>query len=627
MDFIKYLDFFSIKFNFYTNNQPNYQNIFGGIMTFLYLIICIIIFITISYDDLMKLNPITTMSEIPDSERKIVNMNKEKIWIPFRMVNYENQFVDPRGILYIVPYSIEGKYNEKIGMDLKYNLLNYKLCNETSMVNKPDKYKIDVPLDQLFCFDKDEIPFGGNWNHDFLYYLEINLYLCEEGISYNSSDPRCSKIDKFLKDLNSSLIMDFYYPIVQFQPTNLDTPIQIIYKNYYYRLTSYSYKVEKLFIREHILSDDNNIIKSNYKNISCWGTSSLYSDDYFLPSSYDPISNNSNNSRIYALNIYMDDGLVYYSRTFKKAFLIVSDIFPIIRLILYFVKRITQHIKMSLIKRKLTGLIFENKKIKPRKLFSKRIEDFKRNSNMPRSRLLLISNKSELELMKDKNLNINNNSNNLNDINNNRNITVIRNNNINNSQNENNINEQLENNNSSSIYYNTNLLSRKLNRTLNDESPNKSLNKNRFSFIHTKNSKNKSTSFLTGLKLRSSHKKNNIKNKKKRRKKYLFPYYYFFLDIFFDKLIYPQKFFCISKSYFTVYNFMCQIYDISTHIILFKQFNLLNNMVKERLNEENVFCPSALVKRINLSDKNIVDKLNKDLKNKKSIIYTSSLLQ
>ena len=153
MDFIKFLDCFTVKFSFYTNNQPNNQNILGGIMTILYLILCLFIFIYVSYDDLQRLKPITTKSEIPHYKRKLINMNKEKIWIPFRMVNYENQFIDHRGIIYIIPYLIEGRYNETIGMDLKYTLLNYKFCNETEMINRPDLYKIDVPLNQLFCID------------------------------------------------------------------------------------------------------------------------------------------------------------------------------------------------------------------------------------------------------------------------------------------------------------------------------------------------------------------------------------------------------------------------------------------------------------------------------------------
>jgi len=132
-------------------------------------------------------------------------MEKEKMWIPFRMVDYENNFIDHREILYIKPYLIEGRYNETIGMDLKYTLLNYKLCNETSMAKRPSNHIINVPLNQLFCIEKDDMLFGGNWNNDFLNYIEINLYLCEDDIAYNSSDPRCSKIVNYLKLIFNTL--------------------------------------------------------------------------------------------------------------------------------------------------------------------------------------------------------------------------------------------------------------------------------------------------------------------------------------------------------------------------------------------------------------------------------------
>ena len=103
MDFIKYLDLFTIRFSFYTNNQPTNQSLFGGIMSFIYFLVSVLVFIFLSYDDIKRLNPITTMSEIPDTERKLVSSNKEKIWIPFRIVNFENKFIDHRGILYLVP--------------------------------------------------------------------------------------------------------------------------------------------------------------------------------------------------------------------------------------------------------------------------------------------------------------------------------------------------------------------------------------------------------------------------------------------------------------------------------------------------------------------------------------------
>ena len=360
MDFIKYIDSFGIKFHFYTNNQPNHQNIFGGIMTFIYVLICIGIFITFSYNDIYRLNPISSISEITDRKPRTVNLKNEKIWLPFRIVIDNNKYIDHRGILYIFPYLVEGIYNNEFGMELKYHLLKYKLCNETSMANKPDNYKIDVPLNELFCIDQDDIPFGGNWNGNYINYLEINLFLCEEGIYFNSSDSRCSNVIKLFNNINSSLTLDFYYPVVQFQPTDLKTPISIIYKNYFYRLSAYSHKIEKIYIQEHVLSDDRNLINTNYKNISCWGTRTLYGDDYALTFENVPIIKDKYN-QIFTMEIYMDNSLVYYTRKYNKVFNIISNVFPLFRLALYFIKKLTQHIKISITKRKLAGLIFEEK--------------------------------------------------------------------------------------------------------------------------------------------------------------------------------------------------------------------------------------------------------------------------
>ena len=597
MNFIKCLDLFNIKFKFYTNNRPNYQNAFGGIMSFSFVLFCIPIIIALAYEDLKKLNPTTTINEITDTERKLVNMNEEKIWIPFRMVNYENKFVDHRGILHIVPYLIEGKFNESIGMDLKYHLLEYKLCNETSMRNKPDNYKIDIPLNELFCFENDDFLFGGNWNHEFLYYIELNLYLCEDGVAYNASDPKCSKIDKYLQNLNSSLLIDFYYPIVQYQPKNIKTPIEIIYKNYYYRLTSYSYKVQKLYIKEHIFSDDLNIIKNDCKNSTSWGMSSLYSDDYFLPTQFDPISNNSNTSRIYALNIYMDDGLLIYNRTFKKLFVIISNVFPTIRILYYFMKKITQHFKMSVTKRKIIGMVFENKKVnKTKNFFTKKFEDISSKSNKQDNinKIIVSSNKSENELMKEKSIN---NSRNLNEKLNqhNQNSTVFQ--------------QFIEQNNKHFQISSHKIFSSKFKINLKEKDSDKKMNDN---------------CFYQPIKIKDNSKNNLVTQEKK--SKYLFPYYYFLLDYIFDNIINPQKFFCIPKNYFTVYNFMCQIYDISTHILLFKQFSLMNIILKNIEYEDSDLNKTLFFEKINISDDMHMERINNVLKKKKSIVNYDNVL-
>ena len=611
MDFIKYIDSFGIKFHFYTNSQPNHQNIFGGIMTFLYLIICIIIFFGFSYEDIFRLNPISSISEITDIEPKKINLSEEKMWIPFRLVNDENQFIDHRELLYVFPYLVEGNYNDKFGMELNYHLLNYKLCNETTMEFRPDNYKINVPLNELFCIEQDDIPFGGKWNGNYIYYIEIDLFLCDEGIYFNQSDSRCNKINNLFNIINSTLSFDLYYPVVQFQPTNYQTPISIIYKNNFYRLSAYSHKLEKIYIQKHTLSDDTNIITSKIKNTSYWGISSLYGDNYYISKEDDPLIHNEENE-IYTMEIYMDYGMVYYKRTYNKIFTILSKVFPLFKFALFLIKKFTQHIKISFTKRELAEFIFERREQKKINKNDNSINYQSVNKINFRPK----ANDSRNMLIKGKKLNYNNNNRNSN---NNNKSDILK---INSSQIQMKLslhNNKEKSNENSNISNNLNNESYK---PISNKNQNviKILNDNNISLI---NSRQKSLINNESFKSKDFSIDSNIKVKRLKKREYLFPYHYFFMDLFFDKLIRPQKFFCVSKNYFTVYNFMCQIYDISTHIILFKHFNLLNNILKEIIQDHGL-RPFHSFNKININDNDIIKKINKDLRTKKSLLFSKN---
>ena len=612
MDFVKYFDLFDIKFHFYLNKQPNYQNNFGGLMTFFFYICCICAFLILCLDDLQKLNPNSSKSEIPDAGLRTVNVLKEKIWIPFRMVTYEEQFVDHRGFLFPQLYYIEGKWDSQMGMNLKYHLLNYKLCNETSMANKPDSFKINVPLNELFCIDNDDLPFGGSWNGNYLYYLEYNLHLCENGINFNASDPRCTKIEDLLKHRSTSWLFEFYYPVVQFQPTNYEVPLAVIYRSYFYRLETHSNKVERIYITQHILSDDRSILKSHTKNSSCWGMSSLYGDDYFMEYEIDPLVK-STSSRLYSLDIYMDQGIVYYKRSYRKIFLIISDFFPILKLILLIIKKCTQHVKLSFEKRKLVGFLFERVKLNHSKKFSK-------NQRSSYSSLNYI-NKLKKESYKNSRIELNN-------INENEDCSYSQHCNNNNYEfninikrdKPRNINDIIINKSSESDIIKNNI-SNKSNFSLNNENIIRVLNDQGITKINSNKRKNSIFIFQDSKLKETSHKK--ITNAKKREE--LFPYYYFFLDIFFDKFIKPKKFLCVSKNYFTVYNFMGQIYDISTHIILMKQCSIISKLIFETLNGANNICPFEINSKININDKYTLEKIDKEMKSSKCIIFSNAL--
>ena len=110
MNFIKYCDLFQTRFHFYTNYSTNFS-IFGGIMFTLYIIITVFVFLFFSYDNLNKLKPITTKSESPEIGYSTIKIGEEKIWIPWRITTYENQFIDHKGLLYPIIYLVHGKEN------------------------------------------------------------------------------------------------------------------------------------------------------------------------------------------------------------------------------------------------------------------------------------------------------------------------------------------------------------------------------------------------------------------------------------------------------------------------------------------------------------------------------------
>ena len=70
---------------------------------------------------------------------------------------------------------------------------------------------------------------------------------------------------------------------------------------------------------------------------------------------------------------------------------------------------------------------------------------------------------------------------------------------------------------------------------------------------------------------------------------------------------------------------MGRIYDISTHIFLFKQFNLINNSLKT-IYEEKGFCPAHPFRKININDEDLMNRINGDLKKRgKPILFSKNL--
>ena len=82
-------------------------------------------------------------------------------------------------------------------LHLLLHLLNYKLCNETSMKDLGKEFLLDIAIEDLYCIDMEDLKIGGSWNAEFINYVRFDIHLCKDGIDYNETNINCTSFKEF----------------------------------------------------------------------------------------------------------------------------------------------------------------------------------------------------------------------------------------------------------------------------------------------------------------------------------------------------------------------------------------------------------------------------------------------
>ena len=235
IEVLKYIDLFGTQFNFYTENKRKHYTDLGGVLTLLSFIAGIFTFIFMNYDDFLHYTPISTISTSKEPYRN-VQFLREKIWIPWRIRDYRAKAFNITDIFYpIIFYYHAYRNNTKDALELSYDILPYKLCNETSMANYTSSYLLDIELDKLYCIEMDNINMGGGWDTEYINYVQFDLYTCKNGIDFDKNNENCSTYEEIMEKVgeDNSFSMDIYFPVVHYQPMNKEVPIFVRYDNFF----------------------------------------------------------------------------------------------------------------------------------------------------------------------------------------------------------------------------------------------------------------------------------------------------------------------------------------------------------------------------------------------------------
>ena len=606
---ITYCDIFGTKFNFYTDEKPKFYTILGGILSILLVFVCVIVFIFYSLDDLKRNTPTVTTSSLPSEGYHQIKFGKENTWIPWRIVDYNNHYIDHKGLIFpIIYYYSRIKKNGTFVSETKR--LNYKLCNETSMAKRPDIYNINISLDELYCTEMDEYEVGGSWVSSFIKYIKTDFYFCDEGIDYNETSPKCTKLENITQKIGekNSLKIEFFYPVVQFQPTNINIPILVIYKQRFYQVSKYSHKIDRFYFHEYVLNDDLGWIYKKNTNSSYLGFSTSNGDSYARTGQKD-LMNEGSTSRIYSLNFYLQPGIIYYERKYKKISQIIIEGLPTVFIVFIIFKKIVKNFKFAEGNKKFFELLFENLTAKKDKF-----SQFKKQ-------------------IKEKNQNrVNKN-----------NVSAIDNNNLSNiylKSNQKMITSQLKDSSNVSVLNNP---VKDIHNIQNENCCKENeINENHFSPINSKGLKNKrfmsstNNHKLNFMNLKTAHKplfsniigNSNIAihtilgyNSIKYQISKLFPYRYYFCLIFAKSFDISKWTCCFSKQFTKAYKFLSQMFDVSSYLILLRQFQILKNII---LNVDDVHLIES-PQKINVAGRTFLRNMNDCINKGKFDIFAQNI--
>ena len=584
IEVIKYLDIFGTKFNFYSDKKKIYYTTLGGIFSILTISICLVTFFFLVKDDIQRISPDKLfISDIPHKENKII-IKDEKLFIPWRIINKKNQVLDNNELIYPIItyyYSEKNLMNETIQ---KSKIIEYKLCNETMMTNSLNRISLGVRLNELYCIDNTDIELFASTIISYINYINIDFYINKN---------KTNNISNFME-------IEIYYPEILFEPTNLKNPITINYKQYSYNVNKYSTKINKLFLQKNILSDDKGWFKKSITEYYYWTVTKIIENIYF----------SFEDDKIYTVNINIESNDKKYIRSYKKIYSIISQGFPIILLVFIIIKRIAIMIKTTEENKKLVEFLFENLKEKNSK--------FKESLNHKTSEINYKCTKSKKSLNEYVNRQTKKQSvfskfrQKTNDNNNLKNV----------SQNKfevssKNIRMPHQNDDMSFLRNNNNTNSIILNYTKSNQDDNKFKSKLIYS-----NSPHLFCRKLPGLhnnlddnyiKYNDIISKNNIKYVSDK----LFPFRYYLYFIFYKSIDISKNKLCLPKKFVKANLFLGQLLDISTYLLLQREFNVLKNtfLTREEIDiiERN--------NKINIGSQTFIRKVNECIEFQKFDIF------
>ena len=236
-------DMYARSPNFYFKNHDRINTCFGTLLTLIYIVVSLTLFIYQLIMTIQRKNFKVYDSTIYGQEMPFIDLNSNTLYFAFGLEDPQtmNRFIDDSIYVAKIVFVDKAKINDELVTVYQQNL-DFEKCN---VINFGENYQhlfLEDELNNSYCLKKFErnLTLAGGYKYERFSYIRIRIYPCVNSTENNFTCKSQEEIDRFMSSGYFSIILKD----IGLNPSNYSIPVlptlqdlyttidKRIYKNY-----------------------------------------------------------------------------------------------------------------------------------------------------------------------------------------------------------------------------------------------------------------------------------------------------------------------------------------------------------------------------------------------------------
>ena len=314
---LNYLDFdiYSRRISFFYKNKEKMGSSFGFILTILYAIISIILFLIYFIKTIKRDEVSTSIFTIYPSDIPSVNLNNNIFYLAFglEIPNKLNRFIDET-IYYPKVSYIERIKENGVFITKSEKLLDFERCDgENFGKNYQHLFEKDE-FNNSYCLKDFNLSLIGGFKYNKMSYIRINIYPCVNNTKNNNHCKPQDIIDKYL----TATYFSGTAKDIGFNPFNYSFPIVPTLQDLYTSIDKSFYKEYIMYFGLAEINTDKGFISTNINKENYIKYIKNYESFFFLDN-----DDYLKGEKIFSAQIRLEDNIYFINRKYTK----MSEVF------------------------------------------------------------------------------------------------------------------------------------------------------------------------------------------------------------------------------------------------------------------------------------------------------------